>query len=76
VSTSLAPDITQPSVPLILRGVSWLMLGRLYCSMNMELILRTTILVSDIIQVENIHCAGTEIYIMTIYYAPDCGGVC
>jgi hypothetical protein len=75
VNASPAPGIAQPSRPLILRGVSPLMVGSLYCSMNVELIMGTGAPVSNIFRVWKAFCLGTEMYIMTIGRTPDCCGV-
>jgi hypothetical protein len=75
VNASHAPGIAQPLAPLIQRGMSRLMVGRLYCCMNVELMMGIAALVSNIVQTQNLRCPCTEIFILTIGRAPNRGGV-
>jgi hypothetical protein len=70
VKASPAPDNGQPSAPLILRGISRVIIGRLHSVINLELIIGIAAPVSNIVRTQNIFCPGTERYIWTIGRVP------
>jgi hypothetical protein len=64
------PNNGQPSAPLILRDMSQVIIGRLCSAINLELMIGIAMPVSNIIQMQNVCCPGTERYIWTIGWAP------
>jgi hypothetical protein len=75
VKASPAPDSGQLSAPLILSGLSQVIIGRLCSAINLELMMGIAAPVSNIIRVQNLFCPGTERYIWTISQAPAQGGL-
>jgi hypothetical protein len=73
VKASPAPDNGHLSAPLIFRGTSWVIIGRLYSNINLELIIGIAAPVSNIIQTQNGFCPSTERYIWTIGWVPARG---
>jgi hypothetical protein len=54
IKASPAPDNGQPSAPLILKGTSQVIMGRLHSVMNLELIIGIAAPVSNIVRMQNI----------------------
>jgi hypothetical protein len=75
VKASPAPDNGPPSAPLILRGTSRVIMGRLHSVINLELIIGIAVPVSNIIRTQNTFCPGTRRYIWTISPVPARGGL-
>jgi hypothetical protein len=75
VKASPAPDNGQPSAPLILKGLSRVIIGRLCSATNLELMIGIAVPVLNIVRVQNFFYPGTERYIWTIGQAPARGGL-